>query len=213
MRLKLLIVEDDRDARENLSLLLKQEFPDAAVESAEAVDIALALIDIHEPFDIAILDFRLPISVGLSPSMGHRSMCNRIREKSKNTIVFHFSAYLEDAEFKQHLEDVHMGENDPLQVFDKNDTLYPDKIVNTVKKYWYGQQIAVKMSDLLGVKEVDARIYRWSVARRFSLTNELADLFTDIVEYWDYLDESLREAIRNNLNLDNKDHPTRVSLL
>ena len=209
---KILIVEDEKSTRENLIDVLKQHFPSGVIEYTEDVDQALDMIHRHEPFDIAILDVRLPKSLGLANERNDRSICNRIRDTSGATAVFHFSSHLEEADIKQHLEDVHSNDK-YAPWFDKRDVDYPTKIVNAIKCYLYGQKIAVKMRDLLGVEEIHVRVRTTPIARRYSLTNELADLFADIVEYWDYLDESLRKAIRKNLNLDDTDHPTRVSLL
>ena len=209
---KIFIVEDDESTRKNLIDVLKLDFPSADIEFTGEVDLALNLINNHEPFDIAILDVRLPNSLGHPNKWNDRSICNRIRDKSGITAVFHFSSHLEEADIKQHLEDVHSNDK-YAPWFDKRDVDYPTKIVNAIKCYLYGQKIAVKMRDLLGVEEIHVRVRTTPIARRYSLTNELADLFADIVEYWDYLDESLRKAIRKNLNLDNTDHPTRVSLL
>ena len=91
--------------------------------------------------------------------------------------------------------------------------MYPEQILSAIETYWRSMGVATRMRDLLGL-DVPARLTpQPPVLRRYSVTNELADLFSDIVRHWRVLDPKIREIIQNNLTLDDKDKPTRVSLL
>lgn len=77
-------VEDDRDAREMITIMLRQADPSYQVTAvgtaAEALDLSA-----RKPFDLYVLDIWLP-------GMDGMSLCRRLRERRDGAPIIFFSA-------------------------------------------------------------------------------------------------------------------------
>lgn len=77
-------VEDDRDAREMITIMLRQADPSYQVTAvgtaAEALDLSA-----RKPFDLYVLDIWLP-------GMDGMSLCRRLRERRDRAPIIFFSA-------------------------------------------------------------------------------------------------------------------------
>jgi two-component system, NarL family, nitrate/nitrite response regulator NarL len=62
--MRLLLVEDHAMIRQGLGLLLRQLYPDIAVQEASTAREGLQLLGSEEPFDVILLDFYLPDASG-----------------------------------------------------------------------------------------------------------------------------------------------------
>ena len=74
---RILCVEDDRDAREMITIMLRQANSGSA---AEALDLSG-----RKPFDLYVLDIWLP-------GMDGMSLCRRLRDRGYKTPIIFFSA-------------------------------------------------------------------------------------------------------------------------
>ena len=81
---RILCVEDNRDSREMIALLLKQEDPTYEVTAVETAAEALALNE-KGPYDLYILDIWLPGMDGVD-------LCRRLRERGVKQPIMFFSA-------------------------------------------------------------------------------------------------------------------------
>lgn len=90
---RILCVEDDRDAREMMRVMLEQSDPSYSVTTvgtaAEALDMSA-----RKPFDLYVLDIWLP-------GMDGMSLCRRLRERRVAAPIIFFSAMVRptDKEF------------------------------------------------------------------------------------------------------------------
>jgi DNA-binding response OmpR family regulator len=84
---RILLVDDDKDTCEMMSLLLTLESSDYEVFSANTADEALALAD-SGPFDIYILD-------SLLPDMSGVELCARFRRDDEQTPILFYSGMVD----------------------------------------------------------------------------------------------------------------------
>lgn len=92
-KFRILIVEDNRDAREMLRTMLADAGNDYEPVAVETAAEALVL-DGREHFDLYVLDIWLPGMDGLG-------LCRRLRERDRNQPIIFFSAMVQptDREF------------------------------------------------------------------------------------------------------------------
>jgi two-component system, OmpR family, response regulator RegX3 len=81
---RILCVEDNRDSREMIAILLRGSNPDYSVKAVETAAEALALTS-REVFDLFILDIWLPGMDGVE-------LCRRLREQGVTAPIMFFSA-------------------------------------------------------------------------------------------------------------------------
>jgi len=81
---RILCVEDDRDAREMITIMLRQANP---AYSVTAVGTAAEALDLsgRKPFDLYVLDIWLP-------GMDGMSLCRRLRDRGYKAPIIFFSA-------------------------------------------------------------------------------------------------------------------------
>lgn len=85
---RILLVDDDRDTCEMMSLLLTLENDNYEITSATSADEALAEME-NEPFDLYILD-------SLLPSLSGIELCAQIRCNDKQTPILFYSGRSEN---------------------------------------------------------------------------------------------------------------------
>ena len=83
MSKRILVVEDEAPIRELIALNLR--LVDFYVEEADSAEKALELIEINEPYDVAILDVMLP-------GMNGFSLCETIRSNNNSIGIIILSA-------------------------------------------------------------------------------------------------------------------------
>ena len=115
---RILCVEDDKDSREMLSVMLGQADREYDVSAVGTAAEALELSG-RQPFDLYVLDIWLPGMDGLS-------LCRRIRERGSKAPIIFFSAMVRPADRDYALA---AGANDFL--VKPNDV---DKFVATVER-------------------------------------------------------------------------------
>lgn len=107
---RILIVEDQPDTLQQLEQLIREAFPGSQVDVAKTVDEAQKLFDRSlrplAPYDVAILDLKLPMSMGENPEFDF-SIGEAFRDSSPETILVQVTAYdkeLSDKRYREHKE-------------------------------------------------------------------------------------------------------------
>ena len=207
---RILLVEDVLRTLEELRELLQDVFPNASLETASTVadgqnKIWTAATN-NQPFDIAILDFKLPAHKGLNPEIDE-SLCQEIKSKMPKTLVIHITAFHEDSAVTTHIAKHHTGKNAPrVELIQKNDD-WPEKLLSEIKAYLIERQL-----DSLFDGQTDATEARKVVRSSGSLTHALAALSRDIANHWHDLDDATRARIREYFETTEDEQQVRVSL-
>ncbi len=121
MKHQILIVEDRADTLDHLQRFLSEKFKDLKVQGAMTLTEAKKLIGnaatSDTPYDIAVLDFKLP-SIEGGPLETNQSLYHQIRENMRDTVVVHTTAYPHDSQFMEHiLDEVMRSPVGPRSVF------------------------------------------------------------------------------------------------
>lgn len=187
---RILLVEDILNTLEQLRELLQEVFPNLLIETASTVAEGQNKIKSSQTFDIAILDFKLPVEKGLTPEID-KSLCQEIKSRMPQTLVIHITAFHEDDAVNKHIARYHAGKNDPsAELIQKGDD-WPEKLISKIKAYLIEQQLYnlfEKQAEAAGARKVS----RGSG----SFTHMLAALSRDIVAYWSDLDDPTKAKIR-----------------
>src|SRR5258706_300249 len=104
---RILIVEDDEPTADLLSDDLQHALPGATVDIEHTVAGAMArlnaALDVNQPYDAAILDFKLPLEhLGQTP-VSDFSLGRAFRDLSEKSIVAHITAYKKDTEIQEYI--------------------------------------------------------------------------------------------------------------
>jgi len=224
---RFLIVEDDRNAREQVTKYLEDTFPGALVLAAETVAEGEELIVKAEgPFDCVILDFKLPKQKGFLPD-GDLSLCQRVREVMPTAIVAHVSAYLDDDAYlhddqvlQEHYRTYHNKPAEPKAYLLPKNAKWVETLGKDLRQYLYGRSIGKQLDDLFGPQGQDAsawdgRVEWQSVGRPVrDTTYLLARVSHDIIARWEDLDEALKRRIHRLFRVvEEPGKPVRVGLL
>ncbi len=190
----ILLVEDELHTREVLRDLLKEVLTSALIDTASTVEegrqkIKVAASD-NRPFDVAILDFKLPVGKGEYPEFDE-SLCEEIRDKMPEALVIHITRYHEESFVTSHISAYHTGKNAPrVELIQKTDK-WSEKLLSEIKAYLIQQQLYS-----LFEKQAKATEARKVVGSSGSLTHALAALSRDIEAYWHDLDDATKARIR-----------------
>jgi CheY-like chemotaxis protein len=216
---RILLVEDEPDALEVLARILRMAFTGAQIDTAMAVDEALALIRQaaaeRRPYQVAILDFKLPSSLGEAESIDE-SLCYEVRDKMREALVIHITGHVGDEKVLRHLKDVHIDPRDPrAALISKLDIDSANHLVRKMKAYLYGTLIEGQINRLFGQQGggteagTDAATSGASRGKR-DITHELTSLYRNIVAHWDDLEDDLKQEIQKQFDVDTNSKPVRI---
>ncbi len=217
---RILILEDAAATTNVLVPCLEEAMPGAVVQTAATADEALQLAressDSGQPYDIVILDAKVPQSEGANPDV-HPMVCLDIGRKAPNALIVHFTAYPTDSAVTEQLyRQLKQQMAGRVALIDKNDPDYMAKLLQMANRFIYETRIQTSMTNLFG----DASVSRSGVAYGRSpamsvahVTQELAALTRDISAHWSYLSEPMQSRIRDVFFIDDHRHPVYVSLL
>jgi CheY-like chemotaxis protein len=217
---RLLLVEDVEGTLDQLYKLLTEVFADFAhIDPARSVAEGLQLIERAArerlPYDVAILDFKLPRESGHHPEIDE-SLCRAIQEQMRHTLVIHITAFPQDPLVLSHLERWHNAPTEPrASCVSKLNGGWARELIETLQSYLYGSRIQEQLEELLGVGASGAALPARATTRTRgdrSLTHSLARLCRDISAYWPYLDAFLKKRINTYFVVDADQHPIRVGL-
>ncbi len=206
----ILLVEDELHTREVLRDLLKEVFTGALIEIASTVEegrqkIKAAASD-NRPFDIAILDFKLPVGKGEFPDFDE-SLCKEIRDKMPDALVIHITRYHLEPFVTSHISAYHTGKNAPrVELIQKTDK-WSEKLLGEIKAHLIKRQL-----DSLFEGQIDTTEARKALRSGGSLTHALAALSRDIAAYWHDLDDETKARIREYFELTEDKQQVRVNL-
>lgn len=197
---RVLIIEDIPETRQQLVLLYLEVFPGAVVDSAEHVEDALTLIgrarDAHLPYDIAVLDFKLPSAAGFNADVDLR-LCPEILSWTPNTPIAHITAFPEDPTIREHLEVEHPAHRPRGFLVDKQKSDWATKLIEDSRQLLYTARVEGEYDELFGVSP--------RVPRTGSLSARLAELCADVSVAWKFLGTRVRDKLRLKLGVDDAD--------
>lgn len=215
--LRFLIVEDDPDTLSMLETYLGKVFGKTIMDTAGTVEDGLKLIrsalKIGFHYHVAILDFKLPDSLGTNPEIDE-NVCAAIRRKMPRTVVVHITAYPNDERIITHINRYHHIPHDPIGfMINKLDTDWPDQLKRKIcsviihekldsifGKYSGHAEAHPKNGGLAHAgKAYDSGVLAGS-GPKFGLSGQtqiLSALIHDIQQYWPFLDDKVKKRIKN----------------
>jgi len=219
-----LIVEDNPSTLDSLKRRLTKEFPGSRIDAGETINGGLKLIDetciSRRFYNAIILDFRLPKDIGLKDEVDE-SLCLMASQKMPETVVAHITAYPDDPDINKHLQEHHMAfKNASGIIIHKKGSEWPGKLIFKLNAYFYGNPIKEQMNNLFGnvsrssmPTDYRSRTKYTSDISRGSITTELNMLTMDIIEYWQYLDDKLKNRIKMHFTIDDSKTPLDINLI
>ncbi len=201
LTVRILIVEDQEFAN-TLNYYLSLRFPSAHIAVAKTVAQATALIQQSKaqgtPFDLAILDFRLPANEGdyPTPETGIR---DRLREVDEGTQIIRVTSHSEDDMLIATGED--KPDSDYLQnAFLKKEGDPSETIGDWVLRAFHTRRIRAAMSALLCQGSTRAPRPADSWTRPYRMTERERSLdfsmfFLDAGKHWDLLTPRLQDDL------------------
>lgn len=110
-RFRVLVVEDDLTALELLEKLIKRAVPGVIIVSARTVTDAHKLIaealNTQKPFDLAILDFKLPRDRPEENPEIDVSICQLLTRRMPESVIGHVTSHMEDRDVVAHNREAH----------------------------------------------------------------------------------------------------------
>jgi DNA-binding NarL/FixJ family response regulator len=211
----ILIAEDNAYTVDVLAKIIQLKFPDWTIDSAASVPEArLKLAEARQPYDFAILDFKLPDEHGVVK--GDLSLCRHVRHQSPSTRVIHITAYTDDSDITRHVDDVHLGESDSVCFIAKDKSDWMERVVARLQSFLHGDRIEAKLNALFptSLRLQDSRHESREVSKVGSVTNRLLDLCADTRLHWKFLTSTVQQHIRSVLSVDDsRPDDVRVSLI
>jgi CheY-like chemotaxis protein len=204
-----LILEDDTTTREALHGLLREEFPQARIDTAgnlaDAIRLAREIAERGEHYDVALLDVLLP----LDDSGGKDNLFPKARRQlleilGHEPVVINYSAHANEARIQQFIND-ERNVNTPLPVLVTASPSLPwhEEVLRDCRRAVYGRRIAEGLARVL--RTGHAALARTSgVAARAGRgygETALVDLVRDIKLHWADLDDELRDRIRHTFDI------------
>ena len=204
--LRILIVEDEEAPAQLLAFTLSKAFPKTDILSAGTVAEGHARLDEAQsqlrPFDVAILDFKLPLKPGTHPESDF-SLGRSFRDLSPETIITHVTAHKEDTEIRRFL-----NRRDTLveagRIFVAKETGWMQKVIEEITRSIHTRRIRQGFNDLFR-RESSSTLQR-SHGRRHATgrsdrlrTLQVATLCTDAGRHWEFLSDSLKKDLERVL--------------
>ena len=197
---RILVVEDMPDTREQLRAALREVFPDIEIDVAANVTEALRKIWRSEedgrPYQIVLLDFRLPEGEESTIEVIDTRICEEFRRVVPNGMVLHFTAHSDNPEVKAHMKKVHS------QKAAEGPAPMADLIQKTVGPQWIRQMVDTMEPwvDQIRKERIEAsfeRLFVHSAVRAGDrgVTHELAAFKRDAETFWEILPDELKKRI------------------
>ena len=221
MESKILVVEDNHQINEDLTLQIEKKITGVVVDQAFTINEANDKIDRmkrnKESYFAAILDFKLPKDKGYDPDFDF-TICKVLRHRMKQTIIIHITAFPEDPAILSHINEKHTSPRKaPGKMLPKKNQGWRNKLIRELKVHYYGVPIQKKMNLLFPEtnpeNEHDAVSYRVSNGLTSCMTYQISELIGEITENWKHLDSYFKGEIRCHFQVDETNDPVRVSLL
>lgn len=219
---RFLVVEDKELTLKEVKARLSEEFDGSVIDTAGSVDegsqYLATLFKKGVNYDAALLDFRLPSSLGENPEIDY-SLCEEVRKNHPGTIVIHMTSYDRDPAILHHLAESHSEPTSPWPVLvSKKDINWPAVLCKRLRTFLFTREIAMQMDEIFGHLSTAGSFGRTAALRRPTareggVTHRLALLTQNIEKHWLDLAEPLKERIRTTFVVDTAGEEVRVSLL
>jgi len=208
---RILLVEDIEGTRRNLETLIHMHICGCIVESARFVEDALQLIQRSQAdYDVAILDFQLPVRMGEAVEVNDE-VCCLLKATAPKVAVAHCSSFLGHPKVQAHLDKHHAGRPEDIHAFpaySKSNANYAQILVDDLKSYIYGKRLGRQIDALFGIPDPSMRS-----ALVDSVTNPLSTLCRDIANYWKFLKiDSDRKKIQAHFEITSVGTTARVQV-
>ena len=196
MSLRILVVEDNPDTRRGIVELLLEEFPQAWIEDAGTIKDGRNLIlksRESEPYDVAILDFKLPLSEEDPLEVVDQSLCALMSTVNRKALVIHVTKYVQDKEILNHVQSHHQSGGPEIGFISKLKSDYPEQLEKQIRCYL-----------------VERAFAQYTGAERngtaaSSPTQARATFFPLVAANWPYLDPSRKALLRTRLEIEEAD--------
>lgn len=214
---RFLVAEDVPDTLRQICGLLHDVFPDSEIDRATNVADARSLVqrrgDTGEPYDAAVLDFRLPRAVG-SEFVIDTSVCAAISRSMPDVPVVHITSYTKDAEVLRHILETHQSTDAaPFVLVDKNQKTWGKTLVDELEKHLYSKRVSARLDGVFGHDVPSSRTERQSDKGRRHLTHELLTLVAELEQLWSKpLEERVRERVMKHFRHSNQGAGDRFTL-
>ena len=197
MTFRMLLVEDDDYARRQLTKLLTAASSGLIVDEAATVDEAFErLSHCGRPYELVLLDFKLPRSSGQQPEVDE-SICLHLASTLPETIVSHITSFAADPQISAHLDRVHPPSRARGFVIEKMGHDVAKRLVARTLEALHSVRIERDINRLL---TMDA--HAGSVRQGGSVTNRVADICVDIAESWPHLVPATRTLVESHFVVD-----------
>jgi CheY-like chemotaxis protein len=227
---RILVVDDEPLVLGPLVRLMEAAISRVEIDCAGTIKEASALIERSQqegrPYDLAILDFKLPFQVGHQPAVD-TSLCEALERDA--VPVIHYTAWPDDEAVQAHMRTKHLTKSlagAPVRLITRTTTEeWVEDIIGLIAGYqrWViSNSVRRRMGDFFGVNLGDDDSQRLSSARSHATsgrtqcgTYALLELQKDIIENWHVLDPKLKSEIKSTfavVKLDEEDEPKRLSL-
>jgi CheY-like chemotaxis protein len=210
----LLLVEDQLRTRDELYELLREDFPDAWIETASTVTDGSQKISSaaasRQPFDIAVLDFKLPIRQGENPEI-NESLCAEIKSQMPQTLVIHITSFNEDLAVNEHIARYHSSKS-PLrmELINKTDARimnWTERLIREIKSFLISRQIGELFDP-----SIEPAVARGEAIAGRRWKHKLEALRRDIAAYWKDLDGETKEQVNRHFLTQEYQQQIRVTL-
>jgi DNA-binding NarL/FixJ family response regulator len=196
-RFRILLVEDEELAREALSDLLRRRIPECDIDAFG--DVASAKTAIERlaaqsmPCDIAILDFKLPKSLGEAAVEIDETLCHLVSSLMPDAIIVHITGWMKDEKVRHHLDTVHQPASAGFS-FDKEEKDNVADLIRRTKQTLYGRLIERELRGLESQTGAEGLRGREDLSA-LSTTGMMNRVCQDIETYWEDLHPALRARL------------------
>jgi CheY-like chemotaxis protein len=204
---RILVVEDEDDARRQVVELLREALPEARIDAADTVEKADAVIqdalNRGDSYDVAILDFKLPKSAGFNPEVDD-TLCQKLRRLDPGMLVGHITGFPEDPKIIEHINQCHGTGTPRAPIVNKTSATWATELLDKTVEYLYRSRIERGLRQVFGSTTAAGsyeRALRPSAAWAPDLSSQLVDLTADIAESWPHLDPATRRRVQEQFQV------------
>jgi hypothetical protein len=189
------MVEDDERAVRYFPGTLSDLMPDAELKIAESIPTAEAVIEEYSAkgvnFDAVILDCNLPSAAGTREM--NTSLCPLVSRKHGGALVLHCSAYTKDPVLERHIREAHGQWPSPRALVVAKGKDWDTILVRTLATDRVERKLGGFFQPEVGLPA--------GRSNRGGATRRLAQLTSDIEQFWNLLPESTQERIRRDFDV------------
>ena len=195
---RILIVEDDWPTANVIKLNLERFLPlapeDLQIDTAATVVEARACLEQalnRQPYDVIILDFKLPGRYSGDHTEVDESLCLAACRGFPDALVGHITSHVDDPQVEEHIQRIHLERSGTHGFSLSKIEDYLPLLLANVKRHLFARPIEQRLTRLFSESPRN-----FSANEKECLTLQLADLKREIMLHWADLEEPLKERIR-----------------